>query len=76
MLPAVVMHSYRATPKSLSWPTYPVSRPVSLPGTYDIDRVPLTESAMAVGTGFGQIFRSVGQVRSVASAIESLQTIT
>ena len=62
--------------KSLSWPTYPVSRAVSFPGTWGIDRGHLAESTMAVGTGFGQLFRSVGQVRSVASAIEPLQTVT
>jgi len=30
----------------------------------------LSESAMAVGTGFGQLFRGVGQVRSVTSVVE------
>ena len=50
--------------KSLSWPTYPVSRLISSFRTHSIDRVSFSESAMAVGTGFGQLFRSVGQVRS------------
>jgi hypothetical protein len=31
---------------------------------------------MAVGTGFAQLFRSVGQVRSIASAIEPVQATT
>ena len=63
-------------PKSLSWPTYLVSRAISFPGTCGIDRGHLAESAMAVGTGFGQLFKSVGQVRSVTSVIEPLQTVT
>jgi hypothetical protein len=31
-----------------------------------------SESAMAVGTGFGQLFRSVGQVRSIPSKLPNL----
>jgi hypothetical protein len=34
------------------------------------------ESTMAVGTGFGQLFRSVGQVRSIASVVELVRATT
>jgi len=34
------------------------------------------ESAMAVGTGFGQLFRSFGQVRSIVSVVEPVQNTT
>lgn len=56
--------------KLLSWPTSLVSRTI-LSRTHSVDRhAPLLESAMAVGTGFGQIFRSVGQVCGVARVVE------
>jgi hypothetical protein len=31
---------------------------------------------MAVGTGFGQLFKSVGQVRSIASVVEPVRATT
>ena len=45
----------------LFWPTYPVRRVVHLFTSRLVNRPP-SESAMAVGTGFGLLFRCVGQV--------------
>lgn len=37
---------------------------------------PFSESVMAVGTGFSQLFRSVGQVRSITSVVGPIRTTT
>jgi len=37
---------------------------------------PFSESVMAVGTGFAQLFRSVGQVRSITTVVEPVRTTT
>jgi len=59
--------------KLLSWPTYRVSWALFFsPKSTVLTDASLPASVMAVGTGFGQLFKSVGQVRAVAQVIEPI----